>query len=290
MLGILAIGLPLLAWALIWLKKRHRRKLDVQRAAASGFPTEQEKRGGARSATPDLWGPHQVCCTRIYHRRWLTFVSSTCTTPKVGSIRMTRPSLELQRWPAKVRERARNAGIATEIVLVPRWLRFPKPDGLVDRPHREDNHRTEAKLEILTKSRRSTHKARTCLKVRNGVEVEARNDLTKTAIWNGMLLLMNSISGDSLKSEVPGDGKTCSNRVVMVRSMNYDVQAIYFLQIISSSFLSFYPGFRNFGCSRPWSTPSANELRQLRAARIAEIGPHLWYVFFAPKLLLNSIG
>ena len=60
MLGILLVGLGLLTWLLIWLKRRHRRKLDERRAAVSGFPTESEKRAGARSATPDLWGPHQV--------------------------------------------------------------------------------------------------------------------------------------------------------------------------------------------------------------------------------------
>ncbi|KAJ9606505.1 hypothetical protein H2200_009466 [Cladophialophora chaetospira] len=59
MLAILAVGLPLLAWLLVWLKRRHRRKLEAQRAAASGFPTSDEKRAGARSATPELWGPHQ---------------------------------------------------------------------------------------------------------------------------------------------------------------------------------------------------------------------------------------
>lgn len=61
MVGILALGLALLAWFCVWLKRRHRRKVDERRAAASGFPTAAEKRGGAQSATPDLWGPHQVC-------------------------------------------------------------------------------------------------------------------------------------------------------------------------------------------------------------------------------------
>lgn len=60
MLGILAVGLPLLAWLLVWLKRRHRRRLEEQRAAASGFPTEDGKRMGARAVTPELWGPHQV--------------------------------------------------------------------------------------------------------------------------------------------------------------------------------------------------------------------------------------
>jgi len=61
MLAILAIGFGLIAWGAIWLKKRHEQKLDQRRAAMSGFPSEAEKRrDGARSATPDLWGPHQV--------------------------------------------------------------------------------------------------------------------------------------------------------------------------------------------------------------------------------------
>lgn len=63
MLGILAVGLILLAWLAIWLKKRHRRKLESKRAAASGFNYDPEKRPAndpRRSATPDLWGPHQM--------------------------------------------------------------------------------------------------------------------------------------------------------------------------------------------------------------------------------------
>ena len=61
MVGILAVGFGLIAWGAVWLKRRHQRKLDQRRAALSGFPTEDEKRNeGARAATPDLWGPHQV--------------------------------------------------------------------------------------------------------------------------------------------------------------------------------------------------------------------------------------
>jgi len=59
MLGILAVGFALLAWLATWLKRRHGRKIEERRAAASGFPTTTDMRGGARSATPDLWGPHQ---------------------------------------------------------------------------------------------------------------------------------------------------------------------------------------------------------------------------------------
>ena len=60
MLAILAIGFGLIAWGAVWFKRRHQRKVDQRRSATSGFPTENEKRDGARSATPDLWGPHQV--------------------------------------------------------------------------------------------------------------------------------------------------------------------------------------------------------------------------------------
>jgi hypothetical protein len=60
MLVILAIGFGLIAWGAVWWRKRHEANLDRQRAAMSGFPNEAEKRGGARAATPDLWGPHQV--------------------------------------------------------------------------------------------------------------------------------------------------------------------------------------------------------------------------------------
>ncbi|KAK5949253.1 hypothetical protein OHC33_009794 [Knufia fluminis] len=63
MLGILAVGLGLLAWFAVWWKRRHNRKLEAQRAAASGFGHDPEKRPATdprRSATPDLWGPHQM--------------------------------------------------------------------------------------------------------------------------------------------------------------------------------------------------------------------------------------
>ncbi|KIW94522.1 uncharacterized protein Z519_04498 [Cladophialophora bantiana CBS 173.52] len=59
MIGVLAVGFGLLTWLAIWFKRRHNRKIEERRAAASGFPTADEQRGGARSATPDLWGPHQ---------------------------------------------------------------------------------------------------------------------------------------------------------------------------------------------------------------------------------------
>ncbi|KPI46044.1 uncharacterized protein AB675_612 [Cyphellophora attinorum] len=59
MIIALAIGLGLLAALLIFLKKRHRRKVNERRAQMGGFPTEREKAAGARAATPDLWGPHQ---------------------------------------------------------------------------------------------------------------------------------------------------------------------------------------------------------------------------------------
>lgn len=63
MLGIIAVGLIALAWLAVWLKRRHRRKLEALRAAASGFKYDPEKRPAndpRRSATPDLWGPHQM--------------------------------------------------------------------------------------------------------------------------------------------------------------------------------------------------------------------------------------
>jgi hypothetical protein len=60
MIIALAIGLGLLAALLVFLKKRHRRKVNERRAQMGGFPTEREKAAGARAATPDLWGPHQV--------------------------------------------------------------------------------------------------------------------------------------------------------------------------------------------------------------------------------------
>lgn len=59
----MAVGLGLLAWLAVWWKRRHNRKLEVQRAAASGFSYDPEKRpvnDPKRAATPDLWGPHQM--------------------------------------------------------------------------------------------------------------------------------------------------------------------------------------------------------------------------------------
>lgn len=63
MLAILVVGLGLLAWLAVWLKKRHRRNVEAKRAAASGFNYDPEKRtskSGRQSATPELWGPHQM--------------------------------------------------------------------------------------------------------------------------------------------------------------------------------------------------------------------------------------
>ena len=69
MVVVLAIGLGFLAWLLIFLRNRHRRKLDERRAQLGGFPNEREKAAGARAATPDLWGPHQVRDAELTWRR-----------------------------------------------------------------------------------------------------------------------------------------------------------------------------------------------------------------------------
>jgi hypothetical protein len=62
MLGILLVGLGLIALIAIYLKRRHRRKLDEKRASLSGFPPAPSA-GHGRTPTPtpgpELWGPHQ---------------------------------------------------------------------------------------------------------------------------------------------------------------------------------------------------------------------------------------
>jgi hypothetical protein len=62
MLGILLIGLGLIALIAVYLKRRHRRKLDEKRASLSGFPPAPSA-GRGRTPTPtpgpELWGPHQ---------------------------------------------------------------------------------------------------------------------------------------------------------------------------------------------------------------------------------------
>ncbi|KIW12343.1 hypothetical protein PV08_09620 [Exophiala spinifera] len=58
MIAILIVGFALLAWLLVWLKRRHRRKVESQRVAMSGLPVVSEK-DSTRGPTPDLWGPHQ---------------------------------------------------------------------------------------------------------------------------------------------------------------------------------------------------------------------------------------
>src|SRR2546429_6340006 len=62
MLGILLIGLGLLAFLAGCLKRRRRRKLDEKRATLSGFPVHPPP-GRNRTPTPtfgpELWGPHQ---------------------------------------------------------------------------------------------------------------------------------------------------------------------------------------------------------------------------------------
>ncbi|OAP55111.1 hypothetical protein AYL99_10811 [Fonsecaea erecta] len=59
MLGILVVGFAFLIWLAIWFKRRQQRKIEERRAVTSGFPRDDEHRGGARAATPDIWGPHQ---------------------------------------------------------------------------------------------------------------------------------------------------------------------------------------------------------------------------------------
>lgn len=59
MLIILVVGLSALALLAVCLKRRHARKVEARRAAASGFPTS---RGGSSPDIGhgrDLWGPHQ---------------------------------------------------------------------------------------------------------------------------------------------------------------------------------------------------------------------------------------
>ena len=62
MLGILLIGLGLIAFLAVCLKRRHRRKLDEKRSTLSGFPARPPS-GRNRTPTPslgaELWGPHQ---------------------------------------------------------------------------------------------------------------------------------------------------------------------------------------------------------------------------------------
>lgn len=64
MICIIVIGLAALAVIAVYLKKRHRKRLEQERATASGFNFDPEKRQNAtdphRSATPNLWGPHQA--------------------------------------------------------------------------------------------------------------------------------------------------------------------------------------------------------------------------------------
>ena len=62
MLGILLLGLAIIAFLAICLKRRHRRKLDEKRATLSGFPARPpsgRNRTPTPSLGPELWGPHQ---------------------------------------------------------------------------------------------------------------------------------------------------------------------------------------------------------------------------------------
>ena len=68
MIVILIIGLGLLAWLALWLKKRHNRKSEQRLAAASGFPPAQERdrtntnmseKRNSTATLEDMFGPHQ---------------------------------------------------------------------------------------------------------------------------------------------------------------------------------------------------------------------------------------
>lgn len=61
MVALLIVGLGGLAFLAVWLKRRHKRKVDEKEAARSGFPIEREK-AGSRASTANLeslFGPAQ---------------------------------------------------------------------------------------------------------------------------------------------------------------------------------------------------------------------------------------
>lgn len=61
MVALLIVGLGGLAFLAVWLKQRHKRKVEEKQAARSGFPIEHEK-AGSRASTGNLeslFGPAQ---------------------------------------------------------------------------------------------------------------------------------------------------------------------------------------------------------------------------------------
>jgi hypothetical protein len=62
MVGVLAVSFALIAWLAIYLKRRHRRKMDEQRATVSGFPVMRERKPMRQSTATleDMFGPHQL--------------------------------------------------------------------------------------------------------------------------------------------------------------------------------------------------------------------------------------
>jgi hypothetical protein len=62
MLGFLLVGLGLIAFLAVYLKRRHRRKLEEKRASLSGFHPASppgRNRTPTPSLGPELWGPPQ---------------------------------------------------------------------------------------------------------------------------------------------------------------------------------------------------------------------------------------
>jgi hypothetical protein len=120
MLGILLIGLGLIALLAVCLKRRHRRKLDEKRATLSGFPpgpSSGRNRTPTPSLGPELWGPHQHMAHthgwEYTHERDDTLTSSGMLGGGKKSSRMRRDQSEkgVSRNTSRAGMRASNGNV-----------------------------------------------------------------------------------------------------------------------------------------------------------------------------------
>jgi hypothetical protein len=101
MLGILLVGLGLVAFLAVCLKRRHRRKLEEKRASLSGFrpaPPSGRNRTPTPSLGPELWGPHQHMA---HTHGWEYSHEQDSTAVSDGALGSRKKSKKIRRDPSE---------------------------------------------------------------------------------------------------------------------------------------------------------------------------------------------
>jgi hypothetical protein len=110
MLGILLVGLGLIALIAVYLKRRHRRKLDEKRASLSGFPPAGRGLTPTPTPGPELWGPHQ----HMAHTRGWEYSHEQDDTLASGGVLGPRTKSKKARRDQREKSSSRNRGSIRE--------------------------------------------------------------------------------------------------------------------------------------------------------------------------------